>query len=88
LTLNLEAEEENNFRRAHSLAWLSAGDIAVTARGKHCENQPHVVEAKCAWNLALARQKIAHSKVEEIRNRLIASMANQKYLGQADGGFG
>lgn len=78
--LNAEAVAENAFRRAHAIEWVRAGSVAITARAKHCENQPEVVTARCEWNLMIARSKAAHSKVEEIRNRLMASMSHQKYL--------
>jgi hypothetical protein len=89
LAIQLEAEKENEFRRKHAIAWLQASgeNIAITARAKHCENQPDVVEAKCEWNLAIARKVSCHSKVEEIQSRIMATMSNNKYMGRADGGF-
>lgn len=87
-TLNLEAEAENEYRRVHAIAWAQASNenMAVTIRAKHCENQPVVVSARCDWNIAVAREKAAHSKVEEQRNRLMSAMSDQRYMREASGG--
>lgn len=84
MSLNLEAEAENAFRRVHAIAWshASADNIAITARSKHCENQPDVVEAKCAWNLTIARSRACASKVDELKSRLFATMNDQKFQAQ------
>lgn len=88
LSLDREADAENAYRAAHASAWAmaSAEGVAISARGKHCENQAAVVVAKSDWNLAVARVKADHSKREECQSRLMAKMSDQKYLGQADGG--
>ncbi len=88
-SLDREAEAENEYRQKHASAWAMASveNIAITARAKHCENQPDVIVAKCNWNMSIAKVKADHSKREECQSRLMAKMSDQRYMGQADGGF-
>lgn len=73
-----EAVQENAYLRAYSIAYLAAGDVAVTARGKHADNQENVVEAKCLWNIVKARKETAKRKWDEIQHRLMAALSNQR----------
>ena len=79
--LNREAVAENGYRKALSLAYSMAGDVAATARRFHCEMQPEVVEALCDYNDATAAVKVTAAKCDELRNRLMAAMNWQRLVG-------
>lgn len=79
--LNRESAAENGYLKALSMAYLSAGGVAATARRFHCEMQPEVIEARCEHNDATAAQKAAAAKCDELRNRLMAAMNWQRLVG-------
>jgi hypothetical protein len=78
---NDAAVAENGYLRAFHLAWVSAQGVAQTVKAKHCDNQAEVVEARCEHNLAVAREKSARAKCEELKNRLMATMSWQRTVG-------
>lgn len=75
---NATAEAENNYARLFAAAYRQSEQVAVTARAKFCDQLEHVVEAKCVFNAAEARERACKAKVEEVRNRLMAAMSWQR----------
>lgn len=77
-----EAEAENAYLAAYSVAWAVATEdkVAISARSKHVDAQPDVTAAKQEWNRAIAGRKRAAGKVEELRNRLMAAMSHQRFI--------
>lgn len=80
---NDAAEAENAYLRAYARSFTTS-DVAATIRPKSAEVA--AVEERAAWNLAVAAEKSARAKVEELKNRLMAAMSHTKYLGYSDGG--
>lgn len=78
---NRAAHAENAYLRVFHLAWIAADGVAQTVKSKHCDNQADVVEARCSHNLAIAAEKAAKAKCEELRNRLMAAMSWQRTVG-------
>lgn len=78
---NAAAVAENAYLRAFHLAWVRADGVAQTVKSKWCDNQEAVVEERCSHNLALAAEKAARAKCEELRNRLMAAMSWQRVVG-------
>lgn len=78
---NRAALTENGYLRAFHLAWIAADGIAATVRSKHCDNQREVVDARCEHNIALASEKAARAKCDELKNRLMAAMSWQRVVG-------
>lgn len=78
---NATAEAENAYLRAFHREWNLALGVAVTARAKHVDAQGEPTEAKCAWNLAAAREKACRAKCEELKNRMMAAMSWQRVVG-------
>ena len=77
------AEAENMYLRAYHVGWAEAtvDGVAATVRSKSADNRSDVVEAKCAWNLAVAREKACRAKCDELKNRLVAALSHQKMVG-------
>lgn len=78
---NRAAIDENFYLKAFHRGWVNSMDVAVTARSKHVDAIEDVTDAKCSWNLSIAGEKAARSKVEELRNRLMAAMNHQRFIG-------
>lgn len=76
------AVAENQYLAAHMLAWAYAVEdgVPATTRAKHCDNQKEVAEAKAEWNRAAAIERRCRAKVEELKNRLTAAMAHQRFV--------
>lgn len=76
------ALKENEYLRQFATAWAVAVEdgIAATVRGKHCDNQKDVLEARIEWNRAAATEKRARAKSQELQNRLTAVMAHVRFL--------
>lgn len=76
------ALRENEYLRQFAVAWAVAVEdgIAATVRGKHCDNQKDVLEARLEWNRAAATEKRARAKSQELQNRLTAVMAHVRFL--------
>lgn len=83
-----EAEAENDYLAAYSLAWAVATEdkVAISARSKHVDAQPEVTAAKQDWNRAIAARKRATGKVEELKNRMVAAMSHQRFVRDQTGG--
>lgn len=77
---NATAQAENAYLRAFSREYVVT-TVAMTARAKWCDSQPDVTEAKCAWNIATAREKACRAKCDELKNRLMAAMSWQRTVG-------
>ena len=75
------AEAQCQYLEAVSIAWLHADHVAITARGKHCDNQPAVVPLRCAFVRAEARERACRAKCEELKTRLMACMSWQRTVG-------
>lgn len=79
---NETAIAENTYLKAFHTAWIeNAGRTPASIRSKDADNHGEVVDAKCTLNLKEAVERSAKAKVEELRNRLMAAMSYQKYLG-------
>lgn len=80
-----EADAENLYLLEKSKAWAYATEdkVAISARSKHCDNQPDVVVAHMAWNRAIAKRKRCTDKADELERRQMASMSHQKFVGGA-----
>ena len=78
---NRAAVAENAYLRAFHLAWVASDGVAQTVKSKWCDNQADVVEARCDHNLAIASEKAARAKCDELKNRLMACMSWQRTVG-------
>lgn len=77
---NRAAVAENAYLRAFHVAWAAA-EVPATVKAKHCDNQADVVNARCNHNLAVALEKAARAKCDELKHRLMASMSWQRTVG-------
>lgn len=76
------ALRENDYLRVYAIAWAVAVEDQVpsTARDKHCKVQADVVNAQTDWNRAVAAEKRARAKVQELQTRMTAAMAHQRFV--------
>jgi chromosome condensin MukBEF ATPase and DNA-binding subunit MukB len=83
VALDEEAEAENAYLREFHVAYavVCGQGIAVTARKHEAENVAQVVEARCVWNLAVARVKSARAKCSELEARLTAHQSYFRLVG-------
>ena len=72
------AEAENEYLRAYARSFTTS-ECAATIRPKTAECA--AVEERAAWNLALAAEKSARAKVEEVKHRLMAAMSHARIVG-------
>jgi hypothetical protein len=79
---DLAAFAENDYLRQFAAAWAVAVEdgVAATVRAKHCDNQKDVMDARLDWNRAAATERRSRAKVEELKNRLTAAMAHQRFV--------
>jgi hypothetical protein len=76
------AMAENEYLRRFAQEWAVAVEdgVAATVRGKHCDNQQAVLDARIVWNRAAAGEKRCKSKVQELQTRMTAAMAHQRFV--------
>lgn len=79
-----EAEKENQFLTVYALAFRDVQHqeekIPATLIPKHVETRVPVVAAKCEWNTAKVTKEVAKRKWDELQNRLVAAMSNQRFI--------
>jgi hypothetical protein len=78
---NATAVAQNEYLRLFARAYRAHDSVAVTARPKFCDALEDVIEAKCAWNVAEARERACKAKCEELRQRLMAALSWQRLVG-------